>query len=162
MSSNIDYEKLERLVSLVEENNLTELTIEEEGFSVTIKAKEDHAVTLMPSIDLTTVAELPKEEGPAEVESISLEEAVSEEHLYQLRSPMIGVFYRCPSPDSPPYVEIGDIVEPGQTVGLIEAMKVFSEIPTEQGGKVVAIFVENAKLVQQGDILMTIDTSLTE
>jgi acetyl-CoA carboxylase biotin carboxyl carrier protein len=70
---------------------------------------------------------------------------------------MTGLFYRGPSPEIPPYVEVGADVEEGQTVGLIEAMKVFSEIPADVHGRVVRIVAENGKLVNQGEVLMLIE-----
>jgi acetyl-CoA carboxylase biotin carboxyl carrier protein len=66
----------------------------------------------------------------------------------------MGVFYRSSSPDSPPLVDVGDVVEVGQAVGLIEAMKVFSEVKAEVAGRVVAIVAENRQLVQPGDPLL--------
>jgi acetyl-CoA carboxylase biotin carboxyl carrier protein len=71
---------------------------------------------------------------------------------------MVGVFYRSSGPESPPFVEIGDLVRVGQTVGLIEAMKVFSEIPCDAAGRVVAIPATNGRLVQPGEALLVIDT----
>jgi acetyl-CoA carboxylase biotin carboxyl carrier protein len=78
---------------------------------------------------------------------------------HALRSPLTGIFYRSASPDSPPFVQVGDEVAEGQTVGLIEAMKVFSEIPSDAGGRVVRIIAEPGVLISQGDVLMTIDSA---
>ena len=76
--------------------------------------------------------------------------------IYNIVAPLVGVFYRAPAPDAPPFVEVGDIVEVGMEIGLIEAMKVFSPIPSEVAGEVVAVPASNAGLVQQGEILVRI------
>jgi len=77
--------------------------------------------------------------------------------LVDLCAPMTGVFYRAPSPDAPPYVEVGDFVEEGQIVCLIEAMKVFNEIPAERSGRVVEICAESGQLVEQGAVLFRLE-----
>lgn len=74
-----------------------------------------------------------------------------------IEAPMTGMFYRGPSPSEPPYVEEGDLVYEGQTIGLIEAMKVFNEVPSPTTGIVRRIVAQNATLVQQGDALMLLE-----
>jgi acetyl-CoA carboxylase biotin carboxyl carrier protein len=74
-----------------------------------------------------------------------------------VRSPLIGVFYRSAAPDAPPFVEIGDVVSEGQTVCIVEAMKVFNEIKAEWRGRVVAIAAESGALVQAGDPLIVLE-----
>ena len=157
----INYEKIKRLVAIVEQNELTELAVEEDGISITIKAEpaSDMASVSMPVAQAnacigvqpctTPVLQLSQEE--------KLAVGTSAENLFEIKSPMIGVFYRAPSPDSPLYVEVGDEVEIGQTIGLIEAMKVFSEVPSDVAGRVVAIPAGNGKLVQQEDVLIVVD-----
>lgn len=152
----VDYGKIKQLIELVERNGLTELTVEEEGLSVTIKAEVTAGGTAVVSEPVTHSPV--KVEVQIPVPPLS-KPVVPSEHLVRITSPMIGVFYRSPSPDSPMFVEIGDEIEVGQTIGLIEAMKVFSEIPSEVTGRVVDIPVESAKLVQQGDVLVVVDTS---
>jgi len=76
-----------------------------------------------------------------------------------IEAPMTGMFYRGPSPSEPPYVEEGDLVYEGQTIGLIEAMKVFNEVPSPTTGIVRRIVAQNATLVQQGDALMLLEPS---
>lgn len=150
----IDYEKIKRLISLVEENGLTELGVEEEGLSITIKAE-------LPTDVISALARVevrPKEVSQPVMQSQAPEEKIEGE-LVHIISPMVGVFYRQSSPDAPPYIDVGDEIEVGQTLGLIEAMKVFSEVPSEVAGRVVAIPAETGKLVQQGDILVTVDIS---
>jgi acetyl-CoA carboxylase biotin carboxyl carrier protein len=162
----IDYEKIKSLIAIVEENGLTELTVEEDGFSVTVKAEPASAQTPAhpPAANPSTQVEVQPIEmvmGPL-VESEFAAGAVGIPQvgrLVQITSPMIGVFYRKPSPDSPPFIEVGDEIEVGQTIGLIEAMKVFSEVPSEVGGRVVAIPAESTKLVHQGDVLVVVDVS---
>ena len=153
----MDYDKIKRLITLVEENKLTELAVEEEGLSVTIKAEtpEKHVPTVG-----TAQPSLHAEGEEVEEETVEApEEEFTAENLAEIRSLMIGVFYRCPSPDSPPYIEVGDEIEVGQTIGLIEAMKVFSEVPSEVAGRVAAIPAESGKLVQQGDVLVVVETT---
>ena len=158
----IDYDKIKRLVQLVEQNKLTELAVEEDDLSITIKAGAvSKTVVQSPVTQVDTYIDV----QPCAAESIVVEEIVEEipsEYLVQVTSPMIGVFYRKPSPDSPFFVEIGDEIEEGQTLGLIEAMKVFSEVPAEVAGRVVSVPAENGKLVQQGDVLAVIDTTPIE
>lgn len=74
-----------------------------------------------------------------------------------LDAPIMGVFYRSPAPGEPPFVEAGDSIEVGQPIGMIEAMKVFSEVPAEIGGRVATILVENGTLVQPGDPLIALE-----
>jgi len=74
-----------------------------------------------------------------------------------IEAPMTGMFYRGPSPQEPPYVEEGDTIYEGQTIGLIEAMKVFNEVPSPVTGVVRKILAQNASLVQQGEILMLVE-----
>ena len=159
----IDYERIKELISIVEENGLAELAVEEDGFGVTIKVEHDDGVIAPPaSADEPGVQVGVRPADPAEGRSAQPKPAGTEaaaQDVAQITSPMIGVFYTGPSPDSPPYVKVGDEIEVGQTIGLIEAMKVFSEIPSEVAGRVVAIPVENAKLVQAGDVLVVVDTS---
>ena len=77
---------------------------------------------------------------------------------YVIMSPLVGVFYRAASPDSPSFVEVGDTVEVGQTIGIVEAMKVFNEITADQAGTVIAIPVKNGALVQVDQPLVVLDT----
>ncbi len=85
--------------------------------------------------------------------------AVSGDHLVPITAPMVGTFYRASKPDAPPLVSEGDIIDAGQTVCIIEAMKLFNEIQSEVRGRILRILVENASPVEYGQPLMLIDTT---
>jgi acetyl-CoA carboxylase biotin carboxyl carrier protein len=158
----MDYEKIRELIALVERNGLTELAVEEDEFSVSIKVESGAAQVSAPAMAAPSdmhveVQPIEMIMGPA-VESEPVEEGLPSHHV-EITSPMIGVFYRKPSPDSPSFIEVGDEIEVGQTIGLIEAMKVFSEVPSEIAGHVVSVHAENGKLVQAGDLLVVVDIS---
>ncbi len=76
----------------------------------------------------------------------------------KITSPLTGTFYKSPSPDIPPYVEVGSIITHGQTLGLLEAMKMFNEIKSEISGKIMKILVQNGATVNAGDILFLVET----
>lgn len=153
MSEDVNIEQLKALAKLVEKHNLTELTVEENGLTITIKGTEAQA-------QVVYAGPAPVEsEFTAEQEIIADVEVTPEEpaaNVVRIESPMVGVFYRASSPDSPPFAEVGDTIEVGQPIGLIEAMKVFSEVPSEIAGVILEMPVENAKLVQQGDVLAVV------
>jgi len=85
--------------------------------------------------------------------------AASGDHLVPITAPMVGTFFRAAKPDAPPFVSEGDMVETGQTVCIIEAMKLFNEIQSEVRGRIVRILVENASPVEYGQSLMLVDTT---
>lgn len=161
----MDYDEIKQLINLVEEKGLVELTVEQEDMTVTIKAEAggERVSVLVPgaSHHAAEVEHEAAQSAESVVEEIVSAPEVSANHL-EIKSPMIGVYYRYPSPDSPPFVEVGDYVATGQTIGLIEAMKVFSEIPAEVGGRVVSIPAGNGKLVQQGEVILVLDVSENE
>ena len=133
-------EWVERCLELMERYQLRELSLEIGELSVHLER------TPMPPTPAAVLVTPTPAETPAEQPS-----------FIPIESPMTGMFYRGPSPSEPPYVEEGDLVYEGQTIGLIEAMKVFNEIPAPATGVVRRILAQNASLVQQGEILMLLE-----
>ena len=156
-------ETVRHLAQMVTDHGLSELIVEEAGVILTVKAAVE-ARTVAPSM-LALAAHphvLPVSESPAysqtavAVPTASVQ-ASRETSAIALESPMVGVFYQSPSPDDPPFVTVGDFVKVGQPIGLIEAMKVYSEVPSEVSGRVVEMPVESGKLVQQGQPLIFVE-----
>jgi acetyl-CoA carboxylase biotin carboxyl carrier protein len=94
---------------------------------------------------------------PAHTESTEPQKTETNDNYYEVRAPMVGTYYSSPSPDASPYVKIGDSVAVGQTLCIIEAMKLMNEIQSEKGGKVAKILVENAQPVEYNQILFLIE-----
>lgn len=141
-------ELLEHLADVLVENGLQELSLEQDGIRMELYAPAPAALQqadVMEGQFMAAPQADPSASQPAEDES-----------LETIVSPMVGVFYRSPSPNDPSFVEIGDRVEVGQTVGLVEAMKVFNEIVSEVEGVIVAIHAQNSDLVESGSPLMLV------
>ena len=146
-----------KLAQLVAEHGLSELTVEDAGVTLTVKAAT--AVPAGPAAMAVPAHPhlLPPAQSPAYSETPVLTPPKPKSTAIALESPMVGVFYRSPSPDDPPFVSVGDFVKAGQPIGLIEAMKVYSEVPSEVSGRVVEMPVESGKLVQQGQPLIFVE-----
>lgn len=93
-------------------------------------------------------------ESPAAGTDGSTADATREDETFTIDAPMVGTFYAAPAPDAEPFVQVGDVVEPGQTVAIVEAMKIMNEIVSERRGAVVAILVENGQAVEYGQPLI--------
>lgn len=157
-------EMLRRLAQLVSENGLSELTVMGEGVTLTVKAAFEAAPVPAPGAAAVFAHPhvLPPDQSPAYSETAVTTPPLSATPArvmtaVALESPMVGVFYRSPSPEDPPFVSVGDLVRVGQTIGLIEAMKVYSEVPSETAGRVTETPVESGKLVQQGQPLIFVE-----
>jgi len=138
----VDWELVKKLIQTVKEEGISGLAIEEDGVKYEVQSSGGQIIAHPP---MPVVAQ-PKAE-PQEKEDDSLAAIVS---------PMVGTFYRSPSPEASSFVEVGDNVEPGKTVCIVEAMKLFNEIEAEVRGKVAKILVENGQPVEYGQKLMLI------
>ena len=150
----MDQRKLKKLIDLVQESGIAELEITEGEEKVKI-VKGGRAVPEMvamlpaPAAAAPATVATPAPPPPAEVPS------KVEGHV--LKSPMVGTFYRAPSPGAKPFVEVGDTVKVGQTVCIIEAMKLLNEIEADKDGVVKAILAENGQPVEYGEPLLAIE-----
>lgn len=144
---------LSELARIVADEELSRLDIESDGMTWTIKAAPTAVAQIVPvQVGAPAASLAPAQAATAPVAVSVAASAVPA--LVPLPSPMVGVFYQAPSPGEPNFVEIGDRVERGQTIGLIEAMKVFNEITAEASGTVVEIPASNGQLVETGMPLM--------
>ncbi|MEO8412193.1 MAG: acetyl-CoA carboxylase biotin carboxyl carrier protein [Ginsengibacter sp.] len=147
----MDIKQIQELVKLVNKSNIGELRIEKDDFKITIKQKKE-PVQKFVSTGQEQLSQSPQTLPPAitsfpGVKSAEVPNAKTE-NLLTIKSPMIGTFYRQPSPGKPIFVNIGDEVEVGQVVCIIEAMKLFNEIESEVSGKIVKVLVEDASPVE--------------
>ncbi len=149
----MNLKEIREIINLMNENNLDEIEIERDGTKIKLKKS-----SLGEALETHR-----KNSPPYYVETQSLNrsapearESVSSNHK-EIKSPMVGTFYRSPSPETPSFVEVGQTVEVGQVVCIVEAMKLMNEIKSEIKGKVVEISVENAQPVEFGQILFTVE-----
>lgn len=150
-SSGFELSELKRLIRLVQRTGIGELEISSGGRTVRISARAEGTYTMAPM-----AAPGPAMESSAGARSAGAAEA---DRLQAVTSPMVGTFYRAPAPDADPYVEVGTMVEVGQTVCIVEAMKLMNEIESDVKGRIVQILVENAQPVEFGQKLFLVDPS---
>ena len=146
-----DLEQLQEMYDLMLEKNLDALEIKEEDFHVKLTRRHHTLPAGVMVHSMPHPAAAPAPEASAE------EAAEPAPDIPSITAPLAGVFYRASSPTSPPFVKEGDMVEPGQTLCIVEAMKVMNEIKAESRCKIIAIPAENGRPVSAGQILFHIE-----
>ncbi|MDX1656277.1 MAG: acetyl-CoA carboxylase biotin carboxyl carrier protein [Candidatus Competibacteraceae bacterium] len=150
----MDIRKIKKLIELLEESGIAEIEIQEGEESVRISRQPQGAAMMMHPQAWQMQAPAPAPTAPATPEPAA-EPAAPQGHA--LQSPMVGTFYRSASPGSKAFVEVGQHVKAGDTVCIIEAMKMFNQIEADQSGTVAAILVENGQPVEYDQPLMIIE-----
>ncbi|HEV8203134.1 MAG TPA: acetyl-CoA carboxylase biotin carboxyl carrier protein [Pyrinomonadaceae bacterium] len=158
----VNMEELRELIGLLRENGLAELELENEGFRVRLRRESasepaSHAAAPPPAPAPAPAAPTPASPAaPAHPGTQATTAASQDQDLHIIPSPIVGTFYRSPSPAADPFVKIGSNVEPESVVCIIEAMKLMNEIQAEATGEVVKIYVENGQPVEYGQPLFGI------
>ncbi|MEO0348628.1 MAG: acetyl-CoA carboxylase biotin carboxyl carrier protein [Cyanobacteria bacterium P01_A01_bin.15] len=159
----LDFNELRQLVAALDQTDIAELTLKNPQFELILrKATAPSQAVVLTSETSVPAAAIPPA-APATVPSATAEPssppAASVSDLYEITSPMVGTFYRSPSPDESPFVDTGDRIKTGQTVCIIEAMKLMNELDAEVSGEIVEILVQNAEPVEFGQPLMRVKQS---
>jgi len=148
----VNQREIRRLADLLREYGLSEVEVEREGVRVRLRRE------LLPSATAPAGSVAPVSTAPAGAPiAVAAASAASEAHLLTIEAPMVGTFYRAPSPDAQPFVRDGDRVKKGQVVCIIEAMKLMNEIESKVAGRVVKVLVENAQPVEYGQPLFLVE-----
>ncbi len=151
----MNLKEIREILALMNENDLMEIEVEREGSKLKLKKSSPDFVEMVPRQQVS----MPSQERfiAPPVESAPSSSAVSSSGRLEIKSPMVGTFYRSPSPEAPPYIDIGQMVEVGQVVCIVEAMKLMNEIKSEVRGKVVEIKSTNAQPVEYGQTLYVVE-----
>jgi len=163
-AASVNLEELRELIDLLRENGLAELELENEGFRVRLRreSERESAPASVPQHDpapaAVAPAPAPAPSGPAHPGTQATTAAAQDQDLHIIQSPIVGTFYRSPSPTAESFVKIGSNVEPDSVVCIIEAMKLMNEIQAETSGEVVKIYVENGQPVEYGQPLFGIQS----
>ena len=150
----MNIKEIKEMINLMNENNLAELEIEKDGMRIRLKKTtsgiEDLTAPILIEKERLADAQRSKENvPPAPVEA--------QIKAVEIKAPMVGTFYRAPAPEAPPFVESGQVIEAGQVICIIEAMKLMNEIKSEIKGKVIEILVDNAEPVEYGQPMFLIE-----
>jgi acetyl-CoA carboxylase biotin carboxyl carrier protein len=164
----MDFKQIQELIKMINKSNIGELTIEQKDFRVTIRQKEEQVTQVVaapmqqapvyaaPPPQAAFASQQPAAAGPAADKPAKAAEPAAS-NLVTIKSPMIGTFYRRPTPDKPNFCEVGDEVSPGKVVCIIEAMKLFNEIEAEISGKIVKVLAEDASPVEYDQPLFLVE-----
>jgi acetyl-CoA carboxylase biotin carboxyl carrier protein len=155
-----DVRKIRRLVELMKEHDLTEIDIQQGEVRIQLRraGNASNPGVILPGSAISGGIISSAPVGHSRPAAETLAEPASDTQVAIIKSPMVGTFYAAPDPDSPPYVKVGDHVGPETTVCIVEAMKVFNQIPAEISGKILSMLVENGESVEFGQPLFKVDT----
>ena len=157
----MDFKQIQELVKMVNKSNISELSIEEDKFKITIKQKDNEvqqviAVPAATPVQAVTPVAVPVAAAAAATPAAA-PAAAKADNLVTIKSPMIGTFYRSPGPDKPAFVNVGDDVTSGKVVCIIEAMKLFNEIESEVSGRIIKVLVDDASPVEYDQPLFLVE-----
>ena len=171
----MDYRDLTNLVKLISKSNLSEFKLKQGDIEVSMKtdkyvkhvASKEVVVqgaaipmpSAVPSVDYSEVSNAPKPADASNVHSADEGSSVVGENQIEVKSPIVGTFYRSSSPENPPYIKVGDEINKGDIVCIVEAMKLFNEIESEVSGKVVKVLVEDNSPVEYDQPLFLVEAS---
>ncbi len=171
----MDHKEIVSLIKLVDKSDIGDVHIKEGDFEIRIKngrfTKQKVVTETTPTVIATPVAptvqttpavaapETQTAANPAPVQDVPAvtDSSEGEGNYLEVRSPIVGTFYRSPAPDKPPYVKVGDTISQGDVVCIIEAMKLFNEIESEISGKVAKVMVEDASPVEYDQVLFLLE-----
>ena len=163
----MDFNEIQELIKLVNKSNLTEFKLKDKDFEIQIRTKQHQktseiqylptvspvqmpvAAPVAPAVPVATPATAKEAEAPAP--------AASGKRTLEIKSPIVGTFYRSPGPDKPAFVKVGDTITSGTVVCIIEAMKLFNEIESDASGTIVKILVEDASPVEYDQVLFLVE-----
>lgn len=157
----MDINDVKKLIKLVERSKIAELEIFEKGSKIRISKNgsghvQPHMMTpVMPAVATPAAPTAPDTSAPTAPES----PAETPANILEIRSPMVGTFYRAPSPDAEPYVKVGDYIEPGKVLCIVEAMKLMNELEAEIAGRITEIRVENGQPVEYDQVLFRVEVT---
>lgn len=155
MTMQLDYEQLHRLLEALGESDIQEFRLEGDDFRLEVRRNlPGQTVVTSAAAPVVTAAAAPV--MPAEPTSPPPAAASTRSDLQDITAPMVGTFYRAPAPGEPNFVEVGNRVDVGQTVCILEAMKLMNELEAEVSGEVVEILVDNGTPVEFGQVLMRV------
>jgi len=166
----MDYKEIQNLIKLINNSNLAEFKMKDGDFRLTIRTKEyqkfinapaQAAAPVVVSPPPVAVQQEPQVQNtaaaPAQAAPEKSEAKEVKKELLEIKSPIVGTFYRASGPDKEPYVKIGDNIDVGTVVCIVEAMKLFNEIESEVKGKIVDVLVEDATPVEYDQVLFLVD-----
>lgn len=162
----MELKEIKELIKLVSEAGVSEVDVERGDFKLSIKKTEEKTVVVQQTPQTVLTAAAPVVQQPMVVSPASADSSApsapaapvaSTSNLITIKSPMIGTFYKSPSPDKPSFVNVGDEIKPGKVICIVEAMKLFNEIESEVSGKIVKILVENASPVEYDQPLFLVE-----
>ena len=162
----MDFKQIQELIKMINKSNIGEVTIEEKGFKLTIKQKEEPAQNVIAApVHTAPMMTAMHQQAPVAQAATQTTTAADKQkgadtvadNLLTIKSPMIGTFYRSSAPGKPSFIEIGDDVTPGKVVCIIEAMKLFNEIESEVKGRIVKVLVEDASPVEYDQPLFLVE-----
>ena len=145
----MNIKEIKDMIDLMNKNNLSEIEIEKDGMKIRLKKTSTGITQQILDEKLIVQQPLPKEK-------LHIPEARPKKTV-EIKAPMVGIFYRSPSPEAPPFVDIESNIEPGQVICIIEAMKLMNEIKSDTKGKVVDILVESGSPIEFGQTLFLIE-----
>lgn len=158
----MDTKEIQKLLEFISRTDLDEVNIETSELKISVKRSTgQHFVAAAPQVVAVPQVVQEVTNAPAAVAEVKSEPAApaAKSNLVEIKSPMIGTFYRSPSPDKPAFVAEGDVITAGKVICVLEAMKLFNEIEAEISGKIVKILVDDATPVEYDQPLFLVDPS---
>ncbi len=158
----MDIKQIQDLIKFVSKSGVNEVSIEEKDFKITIKTNQEPTYVTATIPTVPAPAPIPQVAAPAAAPveaapSVAAAKADDSSNYVTIKSPMIGTFYRSPSPDKPVFVNVGDDITAGKVVCIVEAMKLFNEIESDVSGKIVKILVDDAQPVEYDQPLFLVE-----